>query len=85
LVYLGLDTSLGLITWSDSNPKKLVIQQSWSEQAFKEGVATNFWSEQSAFAALGRCRQNLVATLNGVIVFLSFSLSEALTFLPEGM
>ena len=31
-----------------------------------------FWSEQSAYAALGRCRQNVVASINSVFSLSSF-------------
>ena len=40
-----------------------------------------FWSERSACAALGHCRQNVVATIHCVFL----SLSPHFIFLPEGV
>ena len=40
------------------------------------------WSERVACAALGRCRQKVVATINGVFA-LFLSLFDPVTFLPE--
>ena len=49
------------------------------------------WSERSACAALGRCRQNVVASINNLFslrslsLFVSLFLSPLVTFLLEGV
>ena len=47
------------------------------------------WSERSAFAAFGRCRQNVVASIISVYFSSSLSLlpllSDPVTFLLEGV
>ena len=42
------------------------------------GQCIHSWSERAVCAALGRCRQNVVATVNGV-----FSLFDPVTLLQE--
>ena len=46
-----------------------------------------FCSERSAYAAIGRCRQNVVASNKSVfsLSLLAFFLSDRVTFLPEGV
>ena len=43
------------------------------------------WSEQSVCAALGSCRQNLLANINSVFFFSFFFLSPHVTFSQKAL